>query len=195
MNTLKAKVRNMATTKAKRLRREGYVTGTLYGKEIEGAIPLMIEKKEAERVLKNCYVGSQVTLDVEGKTYKVLIKEMSYNSMTKQMLEVDFQGLVSGEKVHSVAEVILKNKEVIANGIVEQLIEEVAYKALPEDLVDKIELDVSSLRIGHSIKVKDLDIAKNKNIDIQTNLDATIVNVVAPKSEIVEDEATATEAK
>ena len=195
MNTLQAKVRNMVTTRAKRLRREGYVTGNLFSKEIEGSIPLIIERKEAERGLKTCYVGSQVTVDVEGKTYKAIIKELDYNSMTRQMLEVDFQGLVSGEKVHSVAEVILKNKEVIVNGIVEQLIEEVAYKALPEDLIDKIELDVSSLRIGHSIKVKDLEIAKNKNIDIQTNMDATIVNVVAPKAEIVEDEETSTTAK
>ena len=46
MTTLKVQRRNMET-KAKKLRREGYVTGNLFGKEFEGSIPLQIEKGEA----------------------------------------------------------------------------------------------------------------------------------------------------
>ncbi len=186
MNTLKAQKRDMET-KAKKLRREGYVTGNLFGKEIEGSILLKIEKREAERIQRECMKGSQIMLDVEGKKYDVLIKELDYNPLKRAIIEMDFQALVSGEKVHSVAEIVLHNKEKVMEGVLEQMLEEISYKALPEDLVDKIDIDCGDLRLGDSIKVSDLDLAKNKNVDIQTHLDATIVSVIASHND-TEDE-------
>ena len=88
MTTLKVQRRNMET-KAKKLRREGYVTGNLFGKEIEGSIPLQIEKQEAERIERECMKGSQLYLELDGKTYDVLIKEMDYRPMDHQILEMD----------------------------------------------------------------------------------------------------------
>lgn len=186
MNTLKAQKRDMET-KAKKLRREGYVTGNLFGKEIEGSILLKIEKREAERIQRECMKGSQIMLDVEGKKYDVLIKELDYDPLKRAIIEMDFQALVSGEKVHSVAEIVLHNKEKVMEGVLEQMLEEISYKALPEDLVDKIDIDCGDLRLGDSIKVSDLDLAKNKNVDIQTHLDATIVSVIASHND-TEDE-------
>lgn len=169
-------------TKAKRLRREGYITGNLFGRELKNSIPVKMERREAERVLSDCMVGSQVMLDVEGTTYDALIKEIDYDPIKKQVLEIDFQALVSNEKVNSVAEVILMNKEKVVDGVLEQLIKEVSYRALPSDLVDKIVIDAGTLRLGDSIKVSDLDIAKNNNIDVLTNLDTTVVNVVVGRA-------------
>ena len=184
MTTLKVQRRNMET-KAKKLRREGYVTGNLFGKEIEGSIPLQIEKQEAERIERECMKGSQLYLELDGKTYDVLIKEMDYRPMDHQILEMDFQALVKGEKVHSVAEVILLNKEKVTEGVLEQLLEEIAYKATPEELVEKVEIDCAALRLGDTLKVADLDIAKN---DMQTDLDAPIVSILASNNEVPEDE-------
>ncbi len=187
MTTLKVQRRNMET-KAKKLRREGYVTGNLFGKEIEGSIPLQIEKQEAERIERECMKGSQLYLELDGKTYDVLIKEMDYRPMDHQILEMDFQALVKGEKVHSVAEVILLNKEKVTEGVLEQLLEEIAYKATPEELVEKVEIDCATLRLGDTLKVADLDIAKNDKIDLQTDLDALIVSILASNNEVPEDE-------
>ena len=187
MTTLKVQRRNMET-KAKKLRREGYVTGNLFGKEIEGSIPLQIEKQEAERIERECMKGSQLYLELDGKTYDVLIKEMDYRPMDHQILEMDFQALVKGEKVHSVAEVILLNKEKVTEGVLEQLLEEIAYKATPEELVEKVEIDCATLRLGDTLKVADLDIAKNDKIDLQTDLDAPIVSIPASNNEVPEDE-------
>lgn len=187
MTTLKVQRRNMET-KAKKLRREGYVTGNLFGKEIEGSIPLQIEKQEAERIERECMKGSQLYLELDGKTYDVLIKEMDYRPMDHQILEMDFQALVKGEKVHSVAEVILLNKEKVTEGVLEQLLEEIAYKATPEELVEKVEIDCAALRLGDTLKVADLDIAKNDKIDLQTDLDAPIVSILASNNEVPEDE-------
>ena len=187
MTTLKVQRRNMET-RAKKLRREGYVTGNLFGKEIEGSIPLQIEKQEAERIERECMKGSQLYLELDGKTYDVLIKEMDYRPMDHQILEMDFQALVKGEKVHSVAEVILLNKEKVTEGVLEQLLEEIAYKATPEELVEKVEIDCAALRLGDTLKVADLDIAKNDKIDLQTDLDAPIVSILASNNEVPEDE-------
>lgn len=187
MTTLKVQRRNMET-KAKKLRREGYVTGNLFGKEIEGSIPLQIEKQEAERIERECMKGSQLYLELDGKTYDVLIKEMDYRPMDHQILEMDFQALVKGEKVHSVAEVFLLNKEKVTEGVLEQLLEEIAYKATPEELVEKVEIDCATLRLGDTLKVADLDIAKNDKIDLQTDLDAPIVSILASNNEVPEDE-------
>ena len=187
MTTLKVQRRNMET-KAKKLRREGYVTGNLFGKEIEGSIPLQIEKQEAERIERECMKGSQIYLELDGKTYDALIKEMDYRPMDHQILEMDFQALVKGEKVHSVAEVILLNKEKVTEGVLEQLLEEIAYKATPEELVEKVEIDCAALRLGDTLKVADLDIAKNDKIDLQTDLDAPIVSILASNNEVPEDE-------
>jgi len=141
MTTLRVQRRNMET-KAKKLRREGYVTGNLFGKEIEGSIPVQIEKSEAERIQRECMKGSQLYLELEGKTYDVLIKEMDYNTMNHQILEIDFQALVKGEKVHSVAEIVLHNKEKVVEGVLEQLLEEISYKALRKSWLRKWKLTV-----------------------------------------------------
>lgn len=181
MNTLKAQ-RRETTEKAKKLRREGYVTGNLFGRQIEGSILLKIEKKEAERIMRECMKGSQIMLEVEGKEYDVLIKEMDYDAMTRSILEIDFQELVKGEKVHSVAEIVLHNKDKVIEGALEQLLEEVAYKATPEHLVDKIDVDCSTLHLGDTITVGDLAIAKNKDVDVVTHLDSVVVTVLAPNN-------------
>ena len=193
MNTLKAEKRSM-DVKAKKLRREGFVTGNLFGREIEGSIPLKFTKKEIEVLLKNNNKGSQVMLELDGKTYDALIKEVDYNPLTHTIEEVDFQALVSNEKVHSVAEVILLGQDDVQAGVVQQMLQEVTYKALPADLVDKIKVDVAGMKIGDTLRVKDLEIAKNKNIHITTDLEAVIATVTAVHNVVPETETEDTEA-
>ena len=57
----------------------------------------------------------------------------------------------------------------------------------------KIEVDCATLKLGDVLKVSDLDIAKNKKVDIQTNLDAPVVSVVAPHSAPAADDGAAEE--
>lgn len=187
MTTLKVQKRDMGT-KAKRLRREGYVTGNLFGKDMEGSIPLQIEKKEAERIQRECLKGSKLILDLDGKKYNVLLKELDYDTMKRQILEMDFQALVSGEKIHSVAEIIFHNKEMVVDGVLEELLTEIEYKAVPEALVERVDIDCSKLKVGDSLTVGDLEIAKDKDIEIMTHLDTPVVNVVASHNAPADDE-------
>ena len=178
MNTLKAEKRSMSI-KAKRLRREGYVTGNVFGRDIQESIPVKIERTVVERLLKTCNKGSQILLDVDGQAYDVLIKDISFNAMKGIVEEIDFQALVRGEKVHSVAEVILVNHDKVMNGVLQQQLQEISYKALPEALIDKVRIDVGDMKVGDTIRVADLDIAKNKNVDLVTDLDTTVATVTA----------------
>ena len=193
MNTLKAEKRSM-DVKAKKLRREGFVTGNIFGREIKESIPVKIVKKDLDKLLKTNSKGSQIMLDVDGTKYDVLIKDVEFNPLKGQVDEIDFQALVSNEKVHSVAEVVLLNHDKVTDGVVQLLLEEIAYKALPAALVEKIEVDVGDMHIGDSIKVKDLPIAQDKDVDLRTDLNATVVVVsevhnVVPEEEPQEEEA------
>ncbi len=176
MNTLKAEKRNMSI-KAKTLRKEGFVTGCIFGRELEESIPLKMEKSEVDRLLKAEGKGGRVALQVDGKTYDALIKEVDYNTMKGWVDEIDFQALVHTEKVHSSAEIHLINESKLVAGIPQQMLHEINYKALPASLVEKIELDVGDLKVGDTIRVKDLEIAKDNNIDLMTDLESTVVTV------------------
>lgn len=188
MNTLKAEKRSM-DVKAKRLRREGFVTGNVFGREIKGSVPVKISKNEAERLLKTNGKGSQVLLNVDGTEMDVLIKEIDYNSLKGQVDEIDFQALVNGEKVHSVAEIHLLNHEKVTTGVLQQMLKEVSYRALPSALVEKIELDVGGMRAGDTIRVRDLAIASDKDVQLQTDLDTVVVEVYASKNTAADEDA------
>ena len=133
-------------------------------------------------------------LEVDGKTYDVLIKEIDYDAMKNQVTEIDFQALVSNEKVHSVAEVVLLNHEKVVDGILQQKLEEISYKALPAALVDRIEIDVESMKIGDAVLVKDLAIASNPDIDLMTDPEAVVVTVTRAHNAPVEEETEETDA-
>lgn len=194
MTTLKVQKRDMET-KAKKLRREGFITGNLFGKEIEGSIPLKIERLEAERTLRGCMKGTQIMLDVEGKMYDVLIKEIDFDATKNQTLEIDFQALVSNEKVHSVAEIVIVNHDKVADGVLQENMEEINYRAYPSALVDKVEVDVAGLKVGDTIRVKDLSLAKDKDIDIKDDPEAVVLTVVAVHNGAVPETETPEEAE
>ena len=188
MNTLKAEKRDLAV-KAKRLRREGYVTGNIFGREVKGSIPIKIERKDVDRLLKTDNKGSQIMLDVEGTMYDVLIKDVEFNPLAGKVDEIDFQALVSNEEVHSTAEVILLNHEKIVEGVLQLEMEEVAYKALPAALVDKVKIDVAEMKIGDAVKVKDLPLASAAGITLISDPEAVVVRVTPVRGGEVPEEA------
>ncbi len=197
MNTLKAEKRDM-NVKAKKLRREGFVTGSIFGRDIE-SISLKMTRKDVDQLLKTDQKGSQITLDVDGKSYNALIKEVQYNTIAKRYDEVDFQVLISNVKVHTSAELIFENRDKIVSGVFQEDLTEVQYKAYPSALVSKVIVDVGNMRIGDTIRVKDLDIASNKDIDLHTDPEAIVASVFASRNNVIAEaedtEEAATEEK
>ncbi len=192
MNTLKAEKRSM-DVKAKRLRREGFVTGNVFGKKIEGSIPIKMTKKDVDHLLKTENKGSQIMLDIEGESYDVLIKEIDYNALASRVDEIDFQALVSNEKVHSVAEIQLVNHDKVQAGVLQEMLQEISYRALPKDLIDRVKVDVGEMQVGDTIRVKDLEIASRKEIEILSDPESVIVTVTAVHNVVPETDAEAAE--
>ena len=178
MNTLKAEKRSMEV-KAKKLRREGYVIGNVFGKELKDSIPVMMDKKDVDRLLKTDHKGSQIMLEVDGQSYDVLIKNIDFNPLARAIDSIEFQALVSNEMVHSVAEVILVNHDKVAEGVVQVELPEISYKALPAALVDHVQIDVGNMKVGDTVHVKDLEISSNKDISIKNDPEAIVVKVIA----------------
>ena len=178
MNTLKAEKRSL-DVKAKRLRREGYVVGNVFGREMKESIPVKMVKRDVEKLLKTDHKGSQIMLDVDGAAYDVLIKNVDYNPVAGQIDSIEFQALVSNEKVHSVAEIVLVNHEKIAEGVLQEDLNEVAYMAYPASLVDQVTVDVGEMKIGDVIRVKDLSLAADPDITIKTNPEYIVVSLMA----------------
>ena len=122
----------------------------------------------------------------------VLIKNVDYNPVAGQIDSIEFQALVSNEKVHSVAEIVLVNHEKIAEGVLQEDLNEVAYMAYPASLVDQEMVDVGEMKIGDVIRVKDLSLAADPDITIKTNPESIVVSLMA--SHNVEAPAEDTEA-
>lgn len=165
--------------KAKKLRREGYVIGNVFGKELKDSIPVMMGKKDVDRLLKTDHKGSQIMLEVDGQSYDVLIKNIDFNPLARTIDSIEFQALVSNEMVHSVAEVILVNHDKVAEGVVQVELPEISYKALPAALVDHVQIDVGNMKVGDTVHVKDLEIFSNKDISIKNDPEAIVVKVIA----------------
>ena len=187
MNTLKAERRDLAE-KAKKLRREGFVTGNVFGHQIQGSIPVKMNRPEVEKLLKEHGKGSKLTLELEGKTYPVLIKEVQFNTLKGQFDEVDFQELVSDEMIRSVAEIQIYNHDKVREGVLQQELTEVSYSALPADLVEKVVIDAENLKVGDTVTVGDLELAKNPKIHLHTDLHSVIVTVTAVSAAAEESE-------
>ena len=189
MNTLKTERRDLAE-KAKRLRREGFVTGSIFGHQIEGSIPVKIARSEAEKVLRAHGKGSRLMLELDGKSYPVLIKEIQYNALKGQYDEVDFQALVGDEMVRSVAEVQLHNHDKLQEGVLQLELKEISYSALPDDLIEKIVIDVAEMKVGDTVTVADLEISRNPKIHLHTDPAAVVMTVTPVNAQHVQDTQT-----
>ncbi|MBE5962529.1 MAG: 50S ribosomal protein L25 [Lachnospiraceae bacterium] len=187
MNTLKAEKRSLSV-KARKLRKEGYVTGNLFGRKLPASIPIQMTKKEVGRLLSTEKKGSQIMLNVEGEEYDVLIKDIEYDALQGQINEIDFQALVSNEKVHTTAEITFLNMDAIISGVFQIIMTEVPYRAYPSALVSEVKVDVGMLKIDDVIRVKDLEIAKDKDIELMIDPESVVASVLPVHNEIPEAE-------
>ena len=194
MITLKAEKRN-PNVKAKKLRREGYVTGILSGKEMKEPVALQFDGAEAAKFIKANKEGTQVYLDIEGEKVDALVKNIDYNPIEKQLMALDFQALVAGEKVSTTVAVKLEHTDMV-QGIVEQEMEEIHYKADPAHLLDPIEIDLAKLPQGtRTLYVKDLKL-EEKGVTVTTTADSQLFHIGEyTKAEEEDEKAEETPAK
>lgn len=193
MTTLKTTKRN-PEVKAKKLRRDGFATGVLYGREMDENIPLQFSAVDASRFIKSHKEGSQVILDFGGTKTSAIVKNIDYDAMKRQVMALDFQALVAGEKISTTVPVKLENESAV-QGFVDQELAEIHYKADPAHLLEPIEIDLTKFHTGDALYVKDLGL-EEKGAQLITPADSLIFHIAdhAKNMEIAEDETADEEA-
>lgn len=188
MNILNAEQRD-ETIKVKQLRQKGFVPGVLYGKHLEESLMLQFPKVYVRRFLKTNPAGSTVDLVIGEKKYKALLKEITFHPVTESLEHLSFQTLIADEKITSTAPIILLNKETIEDTVRQSLFE-LTYRAFPADLFEKIEIDMTGRKTDDILRVCDLDVMNNKEIEIKNLPEVIVFSIMAQNAAV---EAVATE--
>jgi large subunit ribosomal protein L25 len=193
MSVLKAEKRS-GGMKARKLRSAGYVPGCIYGKNLDGSIHIQVRQSELRQALAGKSRGSKLTLSLGSKKLNVLIKDISRDPVTNEIENLQLQNLVSDEVVTSTAKVVLVNKEKITS-FIQQRVFEIPYKALPSNMVEEVEIDLEGMNVGSTVKVSDLDIARNKKIELLIDPETLVLSIeqnkrtAEPQTETAEAEA------
>lgn len=188
MTILKAETRT-SNLKAKQLRRAGIVPGVIYGSRLDGSISIQFSQKDVDQFLRSNSIGSTLELVVEDKKHMALLKHIDHTTVSNNIEHLSFMSLSENEKVTNIAQIILLNREK-ALGNVQQAIFEISYKALPADLIDKIEVDLQGMVIGDNIRISDLEISKNEALEILDPPDNMVCSIVPHRAKAVIEETT-----
>jgi large subunit ribosomal protein L25 len=169
---------------ARKLRAAGKVPAVIYGHARE-AQSLELEHHALQLLLeKHPYQSTVIALDVDGKTSNTLIREIQRHPFKKQIVHVDFQELVAGEKVTvPVPLQFTGTPEGVRHGggLLDQILHELEVSCDPSNIPHHIVVDVTPLTIGHSIHAG--EIALPAGVTLETDADATVCVCAAPKVE------------
>lgn len=177
---------------ARSLRRAGQVPAVLYGDGIESRA-LTIEHRVIERLLE-AIGGEAALLDVAidgAAPVKALVREVQRNPLRRaEVIHLDLYAVVADKPITVEIPVhITGTAEGVRNqgGVLDHQLHRLEILVLPGDIPERIEVDVTSLTVGHSIHVRDITVPK---AEVLNDPDASVVSVVVSKAE----EAAATEA-
>jgi large subunit ribosomal protein L25 len=175
----------------KKLRKSGEIPCVIYGHG-EPALSASVRKKDFEDIIKRNPTGvGVVNLEIKGKeTFWSIMKVIQRDSISDEVLHIDFQHLHKGEKL--IVDVPVKTSGVPIGekegGILEQVAHKIRINVLPSNISSVFIVDVSQLEIGKSIHIKDVDIG---DAELEDNPDRVVVHVVTPR--VVEEVEPVTE--
>ncbi|MCK5528704.1 MAG: 50S ribosomal protein L25 [Kiritimatiellae bacterium] len=175
---------------ARRLRVAGVLPAIFNNVEGEST-PIKIDAHTFMMLLRH-HRGDNLLLDVQvgdDKVRKALLKEVQYNTVTGEVVHVDFLEVSLTDKITLSVEIELigEAEGVKAGGVLEHLLREVEIECLPTDIVEILELDVSALEIGDTLSVA--DIKTDATITILTSGKFPVAAVALPKTADAEEAA------
>jgi large subunit ribosomal protein L25 len=191
---LSAEIREgVGKEKARKLRAKGLIPAIFYSPKSQ-SIPLVIDSKEFIKTLQT-EAGENVLIDLnirkgdQADRRVVMVKEVQIDPLQGTTLHTDFYEVAMNEMVTVEVPVHLVGKPegIKMGGILEQIRRVIQIQCLPGDIPKRIDVDVSSLKIGDSIHVQDIQVEKAK-ILFDTNFTiATVVPPVVEEKKVVEE--------
>ena len=187
---INAEKRNVVGKQVKALRRQGILPGVIYGRHIE-AFPIQMDAHDASLILDKLTASSLITIDVDGEKFNVLMRDRQRDVIFGDLLHVDFLVVSLTEKLRATVELKLVGEAPVADNpevVVTQVLNAIEIEALPQDLPEVIEVDISTLEtVDDEITVADLDLGED--IAILTDPNETIVSVgYVAQEEVAEEE-------
>jgi len=184
--TLKVTTRKITGRKIRNLRREGILPANIYGKDIKSQT-VQLPTKDFKAAFKTAGETNiiEITLNKESKSRPVLIHNIHLHPVTDEFLHADFHQVDLTKKVtvDIPLEMIGEAPAVSKGGVLLQLMDEVEVEALPTDLPDKFEINVSKLEeIGQVINLKDLKVSDKVKLMVD-NLNELVVKIEEPTKE------------
>src|SRR3954464_10323347 len=153
---IQASIREQLGSRAnKRLRDAGHLPGVVYGHK-EAIIPVTLPKKE---VVNHLNKGAHLfDLSLDGKSEKVLVKEVQFDHLGLEVLHVDFARVSLDEKVEVTVPLELKGepKGEAEGGVLQQIVAELEVECLVTDIPDAIRHNVSEMGVDDVVHIKAL---------------------------------------
>jgi large subunit ribosomal protein L25 len=178
---------NLGKQESKKLREESNVPCVLYGgkEQIHFHAPMFLF-----RDLVYTPNVHKVKLTVEGKSYDCILQDVQFHPVNEMLVHADFLELQEDKPVKMDIPVSFKGQApgVLKGGKLIPKLKKVTVKALPKNLPDTIEIDVSTLELNKSIKVGDVKTDKYTILNAKTN---PIVSVQVPRALKLGDETPA----
>jgi large subunit ribosomal protein L25 len=172
---------------ARTLRSQGQIPAVIYGHGRD-PLPLALNARDLDKMLSHIQAESTVIeVTVGGQTAKTLIREIQRHPIKRQILHVDFQALVAGEKVTvSIPIVLVGIPEGVRleGGVLDHTLRELEIEVDPSNIPDRVELDVTNMVIGDSKHVSDLSIPAG--VEVLDDPETSVAVLAAPRAIIEE---------
>ena len=187
--TLDVEARSERGTRAtKRLRREGYVPGVVYGGKDGDCTSFKVNALTLRHVLVD---GSAlIDLKVGGKTRPVIVKDQQQHPVRDELLHIDLLEVRLDEKIQTQVNVHLEGSEeapgIKEGGVLEHITHQLHIEALPTDIPEAIHVDVSGLEIAATMKLS--EITAPQGVTFLDDPEETILATVVVPTEVEEPE-------
>jgi len=183
--------RHTGSPSSRRLRAAGKVPAVLYGHGIEPQ-SLAVEAKALRIALhQEAGLNALITLDVGGTRHLAMARQIQRDAIRRTLSHVDFV-IVRRDEVVSVEVPLRLVGEALAveraDGLVEQQLFALVVNATPGNIPSVIEIDVSGLGIGDSIRVGDLTLAEGVSTDVEDEEPVVLAQASRTAAEVEEAE-------
>jgi large subunit ribosomal protein L25 len=188
--TLKVQLRDKSSRgDLNQIRKEGMIPGVVYGKGLDAPAPISIDEKELMAMLRS-HPHAVIDLEVPGQgKHPVMMADLQRDSITRQVLHIDFHRINMNEKIKTPTRVEISGKSPgeEEGGMLQFVLHEIDVLCYPKDIPDTITVDVSGLQIGENITIADLKLPAD--VEAAQDADMVVVSVLAPQKGTAEDEA------
>ncbi len=166
--------------KAKALRKLGLLPGVVYGHK-QDVVPVTVNAEAFDNALRKQHARA-LTLNVGGKPETVLIKELQWCHLGKDMVHVDFWRVDINERVKVVVPVELRGApKTMGGGVLEQPLHTIHVECLAVSIPDSIRIDITALTLGNPIHVRELTLPEG--VTVLEAPEAVVVQIKLPGQE------------